>query len=161
MSDPSRHGESIVDSVFMRTQSLLVSVLVLVVEFCLLLPASSTETSATPKRKHDAAIRDFKIARPNLVVLGTNLSRVEVWAWATGTGITEPGLVGEAKLITGSDYHQRWIFPIPGASEHPPAFLAVEIFAKGFDSDGKLVGQKSLPYKGATALNEALFGKRK
>ena len=43
----------------------------------------------------------------------------------------------------------------------PHDFLAVEIFAKGFNKAGNVVGQKSLPYQGVTALNEAMYGKHK
>jgi hypothetical protein len=42
----------------------------------------------------------------------------------------------------------------------PNDLLATEIFATASDETDKVIGKKSLPYKGASALYEALYEKR-
>ena len=96
---------------------------------------------------------DFKIAKPDFLINGANLSKVEVWFWPSGTGITKPALLGAAQRITGSGGHEKWILGIPSD------LLAIEIFATAFDKAGKVIGKKSLPYRGASAINGALYGK--
>ncbi|QEE27263.1 hypothetical protein FTW19_04105 [Terriglobus albidus] len=112
----------------------------------------------TPQRekgsKDSGRLHQFKIEKPNFVVTGTHLSRVEIWSWPTGTGITEPTLVGKATLTTAPGKHEKWVLRIP------PDLLSTEIFATVFDSTGNEIGKKSLPYQGATALYEALYGKK-
>ncbi len=116
--------------------------------------------SAGPKA--DAAVLSiFKAERPNLVVEGSNLSKVEIWAVPTGTGITEDQYqkLGDATLTnTGSTSTQRWIFQIP----REPV-LATDIIARGFDMNGKVIGDLSLSIggsttTGATAINNELWG---
>jgi hypothetical protein len=104
--------------------------------------------------KNAGEFYDFKIARPNLIVNGANLSKVEIWCWPTGTGITEPTLIGTATRATNRGKHERWVLRIP------QDLLATEIFATAFDETGKVIGKKSLPYKGASALYEALYEKK-
>ncbi len=97
----------------------------------------------------------FEVSRPNLVAVGRNLSKVEIWAVPTGTGITpqDYSLLGEASSSTSASGQQNWIFPIP---QNP--ILATEIFARGFDLQGNKVGDKSLPLTGATEIYNALWG---
>jgi hypothetical protein len=104
--------------------------------------------------KHASKLYDFKIIKPNLLVDGANLSKVEVWFWSTGTEITKPAPIGTATRITGPGKHEKWVLRIP------PGLLAVEIFATAFDEAGNVIGKKSLPYRGASALYEALYEKQ-
>jgi hypothetical protein len=109
-----------------------------------------------PSHQH-AIIRSTGVKRPNIVVRGENLSKVEVWAVPTGTGITpdEYTLLGTAIRRNAAGQNEVWLFPIPLGP-----LSATAIFAKGFDADGKLVGTKSLPYQDATQIYAALWGDR-
>jgi hypothetical protein len=111
-------------------------------------------TDRANEAKDAGKLHDFKIAKPDFLVDGANLSKVEVWFWPTGTGITKPALVGTANRATGPGEHEKWVLRIPAD------LLAVEIFATAFDKTGNVIGKKSLPYKGASALYDALYGKK-
>lgn len=98
-------------------------------------------------------LTEFTIARPYLVVKGQSLSRVEIWAIPTGTGITEKDyiLLGQASKQSETAGQQVWTFPIPRET-----ILATEIFARGYDEQGREAGRISLPIIGVTDLNKAL-----
>jgi len=102
-----------------------------------------------------AIIRSIRVKRPSIVVRGANLSRVEVWAVPTGTGITpdEYALLGTANRRNAAGQNEVWVFPIPSGP-----LSATDIFAKGFNAEGKRVGTKSLPYQGASQIYHALWG---
>ena len=104
-----------------------------------------------------SVIRSIGIKRPNIVVRGANLSKVEVWEIPTGTGITpdEYTLLGTANRLNSAGQNEVWVFPIPSRP-----LSATDIFVKGFDAEGKSVGTKSLPYLGATQIYDALWGDR-
>ncbi|WP_406676891.1 stalk domain-containing protein [Neomoorella carbonis] len=112
---------------------------------------SVTPTGGTPASA--ARLTSFAIDRPNLVVKGRYLARVEIWAIPAGTGITEKDytLLGPAvkKVETGGE--QVWTFPIPRET-----ILATALFARGYDEQGRDVGRVSLPVIGVTELNKAL-----
>jgi hypothetical protein len=95
--------------------------------------------------------------RPNLVIRGAYLHRVEVWAIPTGTEITpdEYARLGDAKRSNAAGPKELWLFPIPPC---PTGISATGIFAKGFDAQGIPIGTKSLPYNGASELYDALCG---
>jgi hypothetical protein len=97
-------------------------------------------------------LRDFRIVRPLLVIEGDYLSSVAVRFFSTGTGITESGLLGNAKRTTVPGKNEKWVLDIP------PGLLAVEIFAVAYDSHHKEVGRRSLPNKGASDIDSALYG---
>ena len=102
-----------------------------------------------------AIIRSTGVKRPNIVVLGANLSKVEIWAIPTGTGIMpdEYILLGTANRRNAAGQNEVWAFPIPSGP-----LSVTDIFAKGFDAEGKLVGTKPLPYQGASQIYDALWG---
>lgn len=106
------------------------------------------------ERENPGKLYGFEVAKPNFLVDGANLSKVEVWFWPTGTGITKAAFIGTARRITGPGVHEKWVLRIP------PDLLAVEIFATAFDKAGNIIGKKSLPYTGASALCDALYGKK-
>jgi len=83
------------------------------------------------------------------------LSKVELWAIPTGTGITpdEYTLLGTAKRRNAAGQNEIWVFPIPSGP-----LSVTDIFAKGFDGQGRLIGTKSLPEKGASQIYDALWG---
>src|SRR5256885_11540027 len=73
-------------------------------------------------------VRSIGIKRPNIVVRGKNLSKVEIWAVPTGTGITpdEYTLLGTAKRRNAAGQNEFWVFPIPSEP-----ISATELFATG------------------------------
>jgi hypothetical protein len=122
---------------------------------CLLL-GLGLESNAAPLTRHPQ-IHTIEVRRPNVVIRGAYLEKVEVWAIPTGTGITpdEYALLGNAKRSTAKGPREIWLFPIPPCATET-RLLATEIFAKAFDAKGTLLGTKSLPYNGASAVYEAL-----
>jgi len=102
-----------------------------------------------------------EIARPNIVVHGAFLSRVEVWAVPTGTGITpsEYILLGKAVRSNVAGPKETWLFRIPPCATDT-RLLATEIFVQAFDGFGVNIGKKSLPSAnaGASAVHAALCG---
>lgn len=117
-------------------------------------PVPNDAARTAPDRAHRGELYDFKIVRPDFVVTGADLARVEVWLWPTGTGITNPAPIGAAKRVTNAGKHEKWVLRIP------PDLLAVKIFATAFDNAGDVVGKKSLPYPDLSALYEAMYGKK-
>ena len=112
--------------------------------------------SAPTRTAPPAAINDIVIQKPNLVVHGRNLARVEVWAIPTGTNVTADSYqkLGDATLAeTSRAGMQEWTLPIP---ERP--LLITELFAQGFDASNASVGRVSAPQTGASALYDALWG---
>jgi hypothetical protein len=102
-----------------------------------------------------------EITRPNIVVHGAFLSRVEVWAIPTGTGITpnEYILLGKAVRSNVVGPKETWLFRIPSCATDT-RLLATEIFVQGFDGMGVNIGKKSLPSAnaGASAVHQAFCG---
>jgi hypothetical protein len=120
----------------------------------MLLLGLGVESLATPVTKR-ALLRAVEVKRPNIVIRGAYLGRVEVWAVPTGTGITpdEYALVGNARRKTEAGRNEIWLFPIDCTS---PLIPSTEVFVKGFDLKGKNIGTKSLPYNGASEIGDAL-----
>ncbi|MGI9950961.1 stalk domain-containing protein [Moorellaceae bacterium AZ2] len=100
-----------------------------------------------------ALLTEFSIEPPDFVVKGKDLSRVEIWAVPTGTGIMEKDLyqLGLARLQGEVEGQQIWAFPLPRET-----IMATHIFAQGYDADGQLVGRIYLPFTGVTEINQAL-----
>ena len=99
-----------------------------------------------------------EVTRPNIVVHGAYLNRVEIWAVPTGTGITPAQyvLLGKATRTSFAGMRETWQLRIPSCTD--PRLQATEIFVQGFDSFGVNIGKKSLPFEGASALHQALCG---
>lgn len=113
---------------------------------------SSTEKSETTLKP---AIISITLEKPNFIIKGRGLARVEVWAAPTGTGITEESYIkiGVGELKDGVDSKEQvWQIPIP---REP--LLLTEIFAKGFDEKGNLVGKVSLAIVGASDIYRELW----
>jgi len=121
----------------------------------LLLFGLAAESTVAPKEH--ARLRAVVVNRPNIVVRGAYLGKVEIWTVPTGTGITEDAyaLVGNAKRHNSAGPSEIWLFRIPCTS---PLILSTEVFVKAFDTDGREAATKSLPYRGATDIAEALCG---
>lgn len=116
----------------------------------------SSPNPIADEQEEPGMVTAFLVAKPNLIVDGSALSKVEIWAVPAGTGVLEEDyqLLGNATLQPGSDaLTQVWALPIP---EDP--VLATEIFAKGFDMKGEFAGQMSLPYLGSTQVFNAVWG---
>src|SRR6185503_17460788 len=87
------------------------------------------------------SIDEIDVERPNIVIRGHGLSKVEVWEMPSGTSLqeTDRQLLGTAKLFsttassTGDSASDVWKFPIP-----LKPVLATEISAKGYDEKGTL-----------------------
>lgn len=101
------------------------------------------------------------ITRPNIVVHGAFLNRVEVWAIPTGTGITPAQyiLLGKAVRTNEVGPKELWLFRIPSCATDT-RLLATEIFVQAFDGFGVNIGKKSLPSANAdaSAVHQALCG---
>ncbi|MBX4210434.1 hypothetical protein KW783_00480 [Candidatus Parcubacteria bacterium] len=115
---------------------------------------------ATRKKPTVAAstFTDFFVEKPFLVAKGANLSKVEVWAIPTGTGVTEKdykmlGVADQTSQSASANGETEWHYAIP-----KDPILATEIFAKAFDKAGKEVRKISLPYIGSTLLYSELWG---
>jgi hypothetical protein len=124
---------------------------------CLLIGLGLESIAAAPTKHRQ--VRSIEVQRPNVVIRGAYLDKVEVWAVPSGTGITpsEYVLLGNAKRRNPAGFEEIWLFPIPPCATDT-RLLATEVFAKGFDAKGSLVGKKSLPYAGASAVLDALCG---
>jgi hypothetical protein len=111
--------------------------------------------AAPTESQPEADMTAFLVAKPNLVVNGTALARVEVWAVPEGDRVTENDheLLGNVSLHAGSPSStQIWSMPIPAES-----VAAVEIYARSFDGAGRVVGQMSLPYLGVSQIYEFVW----
>ena len=101
------------------------------------------------------ALGDFEVLKPELIIRGANLSKVELWAVPAGTGITEKDFIrlGDATLAAEDSAGQTWRFLIP---KDPVS--ATSIFAKGFDGTGIEAGRVQLPFTGEAKVADALWG---
>jgi hypothetical protein len=129
-----------------------------------------TPASACPLRsgRVPAVFHAIGIERPKIVVRGSNLAKVEIWAVPLGKEDKPEGyeLIGSPSVWGTRGPCEIWPLEIPWwlnsrepkFDRHSQPLLAVEIFAKAFDSEGNLLATKSLPYKGVAALTEALRG---
>lgn len=119
--------------------------------FRLLADAAAVPPQEQP-RLHAVAVM-----RPNIVVRGAYLGKVEIWSVPAGTEITEDAyaLLGTAKRRNYAGPSEIWMFRISCTS---PLILSTEVFAKAFDTEVKEIATKSLPYRGATDIVEALCG---
>lgn len=121
-----------------------------------LLSVALGASPTTAKRQKHAELRAVSVKRPNIVVRGSYLRKVEIWAVPTGTAISPEGrLVGNAKRSNGAGQKETCLFPIACQS---PLIPSTEIFAKAFDVKGSQVGRKSLPYSGTSENAQALCG---
>jgi hypothetical protein len=113
---------------------------------------------AAPPSKHPQITR-IEVDRPKVVVRGAYLDKVEIWAVPTGTGITPENyvLLGTAERKNAAGAEEIWLFPIPSCATET-RLLATEVFAKAFGPNGTFIGNKSLPYVGASAVHDALCG---
>ena len=115
--------------------------------------------SIAAQEKARSRLQSVEVKRPNIVIRGAHLDRVEVWKIPTGTGITpdEYEHLGNATRTGQAGADETWIFPIPSCS-NDQSIMATEVFAKGYDAKGTLIGKKSLPDIVASAILRALCG---
>jgi hypothetical protein len=127
----------------------------IIVLFGVSLATAAAQPAGRPK------LLGVEVTRPNIVVHGAYLSRVEIWAVPTGTGITpnEFVLLGKATRSNAVGPKEVWLFRIPSCAIDT-RLLATEIFVRAFDVTGVSIGKKSLPFEGASAIHEALCGTR-
>ena len=104
-----------------------------------------------------AQLQSVEAQRPDIVIHGSYLAKIQVWAVPTGTGITpdEYVLIGHARRQTAAGQNERWFFEVDCGS-----LLATQVFVTAFDKKGRPVGTKSLPFTGASEINDALCGGR-
>ncbi len=132
------------------------SLQVIIVLFGLSLASVSAQPAAgRPK------LLGVEVTRPNIVIHGAYLIRVEIWAVPTGTGVTSAQSVqlGKATRSNVVGPKEIWQFRIPSCATET-RLQATEIFVRAFDVSGMSVGKKSLPFEGASAVHEALCGSR-
>ncbi len=118
--------------------------------------ASRPTGALSTLQNQTASLESFDVEKPNFVAHGTGLSKVEIWAVPKGSDVPESSyvLIGNAALqSTDPNGDQVWTLTIP---ESP--IFASDIFAKGFDKDGLLMGKMSLPYSGVTEIYNNVWG---
>jgi hypothetical protein len=125
-----------------------------------LLALSLATVSAQPAAGRPKLL-GVEVTRPNIVVHGAYLIRVEVWAVPAGTGITpdKAVLLGKAVRSNVVGPKEIWLFRIPSCATDT-RLQATEIFVQAFDVTGVSIGKKSLPFEGASAVHEGLCGAR-
>lgn len=96
----------------------------------------------------------FYAKRPNFEIESRGLTRVEVWAVPTGTGITarDHYRIGVAKKHSDINRLQSWLLSIP-----KDPLSVTEIYVKGFDYNNKEVERMSLAASGATEIHSVLW----
>jgi len=124
---------------------------------CLFLSSGFQSVTAPPAKRPQ--LRSIDVQRPNVIIRGGYLDKVEVWAVPAGTGIgpNEYVLLGNAKRKNAEGSNEIWLFPIPPCATDT-RLTATEVFAKGFTTKEALIGKKSLPFVGASAVRHALCG---
>lgn len=83
-----------------------------------------------------ASIKSFVVTRPNFVVSGDNLSKVEIW----NSSGASPLLIGTAVKKSGDGLGEVWTLAIPAS-----VGKAAKIYALGFDRNGSPVANMTLP----------------
>jgi hypothetical protein len=117
---------------------------------CLLLiptiGVSAAQTSRQPK------LYRVEVKRPNLVIHGANLSKVELWAMPTGTENTPDMafMFGSAKRSSKAGAKEVRLFSLEPCPLDAKAISSTEVFVKAYDLHGTVVTTKSLPYYGTS-----------
>lgn len=115
--------------------------------FSKIIPALQKNVANKP-----AKILEISVVKPNIVVTGQNLSKVQIYFVPTGTEIDLEKIEGqEAKKISEVSGKQMWVY------KYSTDLLITNIFAKGYDLKGNFVGKIDLSIVGASALAEALY----
>lgn len=101
-------------------------------------------------------ITSFKFQRPNLVVIGSYLSRVEICGVPSGTEISPDACdpLGNATRRTGAGERERWVLALP---PYPVNYMVTEVYAKAYDANSRVVGRKSLSVLGVSAISDAFY----
>lgn len=96
----------------------------------------------------------FYAKRPNFEIESRGLTRVEIWAVPTGTGITarDHHRIGVAKKHSEINRIQYWLLSIPKEE-----LLVTEIYVKGYDYNDKEVERMSLAATGASEIHQVLW----
>lgn len=84
-----------------------------------------------------AVIKSFAVQKPNFIIKGENLSRVEIWATLAGNAQSQ---LGTATLQAKGDTDQTWTFPIPKTPVN-----ATAIYVYGYDQAGIRAARIDLP----------------
>lgn len=122
----------------------------------LLISLSSAQTAGKPK------LYRVEVTKQKIVIYGGNLSKVEVWAVPSGTGITpDMSVVVGSATRSNAGPKQVWLFSLEPCPLDAKGINATEVFVKAYDSHAKVVATKSLPYQGATEVYEGLCGNPK
>ncbi len=102
----------------------------------------------------ESKLETFVVQKPYLIATGKALSKVDIIAVPTGTGITEADyqILGSAQLQGEQDGTQLWRLAIPN-----DPVLATEIFAQGYATNGTKTNKISLPITGATEIYNTLW----
>ena len=112
------------------------------------------QSSNIEQKSAISKIKSISVQKPKIIILGENLSKVEIYFVPTGTEIdleTMSRKENAVKIFDNSN-GQGWAY------EYPKNLLITNIFAKGFDKNGKLVGKVDFPIIGASALADVLYG---
>jgi hypothetical protein len=115
----------------------------------IVLACQSAALAATGGQRISSAV----LKRPNIVIRGANLSKVEIWALPTGTGFEhdEHAVLGRAVRKGAAGAKELWIFRLPPCDSRN-LMLASGILVVGFDASGAEVGRKELPSMGAMEI---------
>lgn len=117
---------------------------------------SFAQTASKPK------LYGVQVSGRKIVIHGGNLSKVEVWAVPSGTGITpDMSVVVGTATRNKAGPKQVWLLSLEPCPLDAKAISATEVFVKAYDSHGRVVATKSLPYQGATEVYNGLCGNPK
>jgi len=103
-----------------------------------------------------AQLLSFSVVRPNLLVTGQNLARVQIWALPENETDSRENYLNFGTSILSSTVNeiQSWLLTIPA----DPA-MATKIFAIAYDNQGLELPKLSLPENNFTDIYNALWGK--
>lgn len=116
---------------------------------------ASQDTNSGAVSNFDA-VTSFTVEKPNFVIKGRDLSRIDVYGVPTGTNVTETDIksLGKPVLKSTDAGIQTWTLEIPKSP-----MLLTDIYVIGYDKNDKPAGSLSLGITGATVINDALWGK--
>ncbi len=117
------------------------------------IPVSGT-INVTPTTNLKAfTVERVDISSPMFLVIGFELSKVEVWYVPVGGALSSPKKFGDMEMVeANAKGEQTWLLEVPQKKMDLSA-----VFVKAYDNAGKNVGELALVVKGKEGLNSELW----